>query len=80
MAAISTEKEGLNTAAAVLKKNAAAKAVCARLFSTADGEVVYAWLMNQFYHNQHIASDEAKLSRHAGRRDVMVLLRGIVEK
>jgi len=77
---VSTEKRAANTAADVLKRTEAKQLAAKRLFDTQDGQVVYKWLMDQFYHNQHTATDEAKLSRHAGRRDVMVLLRGIVEK
>lgn len=68
------------SAAAVLKRNDDIKRRAHNLFNTTEGDVVYQWLMKQFYHNQHVATDETKLSRHAGRRDVMVLLRGIVEK
>jgi len=68
------------TAATLLKKQKDMRQLTERVFNTADGAKVYDWLMDQFYHNQHTATDEAKLSRHAGRRDVMVLLRGIVEK
>ena len=68
------------SASAVLKRNDAIKRRAHNLFNTIEGQEVYQWLMKQFYHNQHVATDEAMRSRHAGLRDVMVLLRGIVEK
>lgn len=68
------------SARSVLKRNEDMKKLTARVLNSEDGHRVYQWLMNKFYHNQHVETDEAKLSRHAGRRDVMVLLRGIVEK
>ncbi len=67
------------TAASVLKKNQDARRLAYRLFNTIDGIVVYDWLMNQFYHNQHTDTDFGKLARQAGRRDVMVMLRNAVE-
>jgi hypothetical protein len=78
MTEISTAKID-RTATSILKKQADMRAKVKRLFDTPDGQDVYEWLMDQFYHNQHIATEEDKLARHAGRRDVMVLLRGIVE-
>ena len=80
MSEITSLKKIEMSAAAVLKRNTDAKRQAYELFNTTQGQVVYQWLMKQFYHNQHVATEEAKLSRHAGRRDVMVLLRGIVEK
>jgi len=80
MNSIDTAAKIDKSAADVLKRNNGRRELAKRLFSTTDGDKVYEWLMDQFYHNQHIETDEVKLSRHAGRRDVMVLLRGIVEK
>lgn len=78
MASVDTSRID-NSAQTVLQKQTAKRRLAHRLFNTEDGQQVYEWLMDQFYHNQHAATDECKLSRHAGRRDVMILLRKIVE-
>ena len=79
MAEISSLASAERKAANILKKNADARRLAYRLFHTVDGQVVYGWLMKQFYHNQHVDTDLGKLARQAGRRDVMVLLRNVVE-
>ncbi len=79
MSSISTEKVLAKTPTVIRKRAENERANVRRVFNTVDGQRAYEWLMDQFYHNQHKESEEVKLSRHAGRRDVMVLLRGIVE-
>ena len=79
MVEISSLGKAEKSASRILKKNADARLLAYRLFNTVDGAVVYEWLMKQFYHNQHVDTDLGKLARQAGRRDVMVLLRNVVE-
>ena len=79
MSSISSLAKAEKSAASILKRNADAKRLVYRLFNTSDGQVIYDWLMGQFYHNQHPDTDGLKLARLAGRRDVMVMLRNIVE-
>lgn len=80
MAGVSSLAKAERSAASILKRNEDAKRLAGRLFNTVDGQVVYDWLMNQFYHNQHVDTEALKLARLAGRRDVMLLIRNIVEK
>ncbi len=78
MIEISTAKVD-KSARTVIQREKDMRDLVAQVFNSPDGDRVYQWLMNKFYHNQHADTDECKLSRHAGRRDVMVLLYGIVE-
>ena len=79
MSSITSMNKVERTAASILKKNKDRKAIAKRLFNSPDGQIVYEWLMDQFYHNQYPVTEETKLSRLAGRRDVMVVLRNVVE-
>ena len=63
----------------ILGRSVEARKAAARLFRTADGKLVYDYIMRQYYHSQFNDVMADQVMRAVGRRDVALAIRAMAK-